>query len=446
MSNDIRALPSLPQFPFLGNILSFRQDRLKFLRDLGSHGDLGVFYLGSYPVVFINSAEYAHGILVQHAQSVEKSLMLRKYMRPLLGNGLLTSENSFHRRQRKLVAPAFQHRHIANYANTISAYTDETQARWHQGQRIDIAQEMMRLTLRVMSQTLFSTDINTEADALGRALTTVLNYSNSVANTLIHIPYHWPIPQHKRVHAAIAQLDTTIQRLIHERRTQPTSTNDLLSVLLQAHDDDDGSFMTDTQVRDELMTLFLAGHETTANALTWTWYLLAHHPHIATKIKDEVDSTVGTRLPTMDDLSKLPYTLQVFKESLRLYPPVYMIARKASQAFELGSYHVPEGMAFVVSPYTIHRRADYFDHPEDFNPDRFDTSHEASIPKNAYIPFSLGPRNCIGNHFAMMEGHLMLAIIAQRMRLLLAPNQRIVPDPSITLRPKGAIHMIVERF
>src|SRR6266699_303503 len=381
-------LPSLPGLPFLGNLLEFRNNRLALLmRVTQRHWDLGIVQLGPRTVVIMNTSELARAVLVEHAEAFEKTPNLRIYGRPLLGNGLLTSESEFHKRQRKLVAPPFQHRRIASYADIMVSYSEQIQQEWGDGETIDIAREMMRLTLWIVGKTLFDADVLGEAEELGKALKVAMQRFNSEMSAVVHIPYTWPTPGNWRVRKAIARLDAIVYQMIEERRRSKEDRGDLLSMLLSARDEDDGSFMSDRQVRDEAMTILLAGHETTAVALIWAWYLLAQHPHVYTRVRDEVDRVLAGRLPTFADLPSLPYTLQVFKESIRLYPPAYGFARQAVRPVTIGNYHLAAGTLIAISPYALHRRPDYFPEPERFDPERFTPEAEQRLPRHAYIPF-----------------------------------------------------------
>lgn len=419
-----------------GNAFSYRSDPLNALLRQGEEcGDMGTYRFGPWWAVMINASEYVHAVLVEHADSFEK-LPSIAFLRPLVGNGLLTSEHEFHHRQRKLVSPAFQHRRIAGYAGLMAEYAERAQQRWADGAPIDIAREMMRLTLSIVGKTLFDAEVLSEADELGAALTIALRYVNKKTSSLLPIPMTWPTPGNWRNRRAIARLDATIYRIIQERRAAGQDKGDLLSILLTAEDEEDGRDMTDTQVRDEAMTIFLAGHETTANALSWTWYLLAQHPDAYARMRGELERVLAGRTPTFADLPNLPYTLQVFKEAMRLYPPAYVIGRYAIRDVDLREHRLPAGTWLIISPYTIHRRRDYFPNPERFEPERFAPEAEKRLPRSAYIPFGGGPRICIGNHFAMMEGQIILATLGQRLRLDLVPGQRIAPEPLITLRPR----------
>ena len=441
------AIPHLHGLPLLGAGLSLQHDRLAFLRRASrAGGEIVHFRLGPREGYFVNSSDLVQEVLVAHAPEVEKAFrLLRGSPLYLLGNGLLTSMNASHKRQRKLIAPAFQPRHIVAYAGCMTSYAEQIQALWADGATIDVAHEMRRLTLWIVGKTLFDADVLAQADDVGAALTTVMRDSNARRHALVQVPATWPTPRNRRLRAARARLDATVYRIIAARRQSGEDRGDLLSVLLRTQDQDDGGFMTDQQVRDEAMTLFLAGHETTANALSWTLYLLAQHPEVYAHVRAEVDLVLQGRTPTVADLAHLPYTLQVLKEALRLYPPAYILLRYVAEPLTLGGHRLPQGAVVVISPYTLHRRPDYFPEPERFDPSRFVPEVEGRLPRYAYLPFGAGPRACIGNHFALMEAHLVLATLAQRVTFELVRGQRVATEPLVTLRPKHGIRMIVRR-
>jgi cytochrome P450 len=439
-------IPRVRGLPVIGNLPEFRRNRLDlYLRVSRECGDIGMYRVGSRTIILLNSAELAQAVLVEHADALEKPRLLRTLTEPVLGNGLLTSQNEFHKRQRKLVAPAFQHRRIAAYADVMAQYAERLQQEWADGANVDVAHEMMRLTLWIVGKTLFDVDVLDEAEELGEALETMMRSFTKQVGSLVPIPPSWPTLGNRRLRRATERLDATIYRIIRERRASGVDRGDLLSILLQSSYEHDGSFMSDRQVHDEAMTLFLAGHETTANALDWSWYLLAQHPEIYARMRTEVDEVLMGRTPTFADLSNLPYTLRVLKEAMRLYPPAPAIGRQAVRPVEIGGYHLPARTLTIVSPYALHRRADYFADPEHFNPDRWTPEMEVRLPRHAYLPFGGGPRICIGNHFAMMEGQIILATLAQRVIFNLVPGQRIKPEPLLTLRPRDGINMIVQR-
>lgn len=443
MSTSVSLLSGKPLF---GNLQEYRNNRLGLLRRASATGShLSAFRVGSRTVLLVNAPHLVQQVLVEQAHRFEKTPLLRRFAGPVLGNGLLTSENEFHKRQRRLVAPAFQHRRIATYAEVMADYTDRMQASWADGEVIDIASEMMRLTLWIVGRTLFDADVLADAEGVGQALSTSMHWFNRQLAAVLPVPLSWPTPRNRQAQRASQHLDAVIYRMIHERRASGADHGDLLSMLLHARDEDDGSFMTDQQVRDEAMTLFLAGHETTAVALAWAHYLLTQHPIAYARLRAEVDTLLAGRLPIQANLAQLPYTLRVVKETLRLYPPAYVFGRMAVQPVELDGDTFPAGSIFLISPYTMHHRADLFPEPERFDPDRWTPEAEARLPRHAYLPFGGGPRVCIGNHFALMEAQIVLATLAQRVIVDLVPGQQIVPEPLVTLRPRDGVRVVVTR-
>ena len=433
-------------YPFVGNLPDYRKDRLSLLRHMADEGDVSGMHFGPFPGILFNKPEHVQSILVEHAYDFDKGIAIHNTFRPVLGDGIFSSEGDFHRHQRKLMAPPFQPRHVASYADIMGHYGEHIQQTWADGATIDVNQHMTNVTMSVIGKALFDADVFTETDELGAAMTVTTEYVSHSLSTLFPPPYSWPTPRNRRTHKAVEVLSNRIQRFIDERRNNPTERNDFLSILLQARDED-GKPMSDEQLMAECLTLFGAGHETTATALSWTWYLLCQHPEIYQRIQEEVDSVLQGRTPTYDDLARLPYCLQVFKEAMRLYPPVYLSSRRALREVEIDGYRVPKERVVLFAPYTLHRREEYFPEPEKFDPERFTSEQEKQLPRYAYLPFGAGPRICIGMYFAMMEGHLLLATIAQRVSFSLVPGQTIVPDPvhHLTLRPAGEVNVIVKR-
>ncbi len=431
--------------PIFGVMRLFQRDRLAVMRALTRRGDDAIVaHFGPFPFYYFNSAELMHAVLVEHTADFDKGYVQHNALRPVLGNGLLISEGDFWRQQRKTLAPSFQPRHIRGYADTMGHYAEAVQAEWADGATINIAQQMMRLTMSIIGKVLFDADVLSESDTLGAAITTSIDYADYASMHLFPLPYDWPTPRNQRTRRAIAVLDSQIQGMIEARRRSGEARDDMLSVLLRAQAED-GSRMTDTQVRDEAVTLFAAGHETTATALAWCFYVLARYPAVYDRLQAEVDTVLQGRTPAAADLPQLPYTLQVFKETMRLYPPAYIISRMSLHDVDVAGYHVEQGRTVLMSPYTLHRRADYFPDPLRFDPERFTPENEKRIPRYAYLPFGAGPRICIGNHFALMEGQLLLAALAQRVRFRLASPERVAADPKITLRQRGGARLIVER-
>jgi cytochrome P450 len=415
-------------------------DRIKLLERTGSrHPDIVSSTLGKRELILINRPDYIHEVLVAQAEKFHKSEQFKQFTKPLLGNGLLLSEDDDHRRNRKLVAPAFVHRRIPEYAKVMLEYTERVMNAWHDGDVIDISTEMMRITLAIAGKTLFGSDVSSDAMEVKDKLTFLNHYAEEQLRLPIHLPFSWPTLRNIRVRKAIASLDAIIYRMIAERRASDSDQGDLLSMLLLARDEDDGTGMSDKQVRDEAMTIFIAGHETTGNATSWMWYALAKHPDIFQKLREEV-STVDN---VLENLHRLPYALQVFKETLRLYPPVYMTVRTATEDVWVDGYRIKKGVAVMISPYLLHRKSDYFSDPERFDPDRFSIENESHIPRSAYLPFGAGPRICIGNQFALMEGQIIAATIARKFTFELASDAPQAMEPLVTLRPKGGIKVRV---
>jgi cytochrome P450 len=444
---EIKSIPFIKGMPFLGNWLEFDRDRLSLLKRIVREcGDVGGINFGPFPAILFNTSDFVHSILVEHAYDFDKGEFLHQAFLPVTGNGLFISEGEFHRAQRKLMAPAFQPRQIVSYADTMVAYAERTQQQWQDGMVVDVGQEMIHLTMSIVGKVLFDADVFTEYDELEWAMATVTLHVTRYLSSLVPAPLSWPTPHNRRTKRAIAVLRERIQKMIEDRRASEQERNDFLSLLLHARGED-GSGMSDEQLRSESLTLFGAGHETTATALTWVWYLLSTHPDAYEKVRQEVDSVLQGRAPTYADLACLPYCLQVLKETLRLYPPAYTFTRVALHDIEIGGYPVHKGETVMVAPYVLHRRPDYFANPEQFEPERFTPEHEKLLPRYAYMPFGAGPRICIGNHFAMMEGHLLLATLAQHVTFELLPEQKVVPDArrTLTIRPKRGLRMRVRR-
>ncbi|QBD82166.1 cytochrome P450 [Ktedonosporobacter rubrisoli] len=441
-------IPDVKESPFVGSLLVHQKDRLNFyLHVAHKYGEVARFHFGNFPALQVTSPKFVHGVLVEHAYDFDKGELMHNAFRPIIGNGLFISEGDFHRRQRKLMAPSFQPRQIMHYADTMVRYGEQIQQGWQEGAVVDIGHEMTRLTMSIVGKALFDADVFTEADELGGAMTLLLQHTSYALSHLFPIPLSWPTPHNWRVKRALTVMDHRIQRMIDERAASSAERNDFLSILLQAREED-GSRMSQRQVRDEALTLFGAGHETTATALTWTWYLLTSHPAIYQRMMDEIDNVLQGRSPGYADLAHLPYTLQVFKEAMRLYPPAYAVSRVALHDIEdIEGYNVRRGETVLVAIYAMHRRSDYFPEPEKFDPERFVPEREKQLPRYAYMPFGAGPRICIGNHFALMEGHLLLATLAQRVAFERIDAQAVKPDPSrsVTIRPDRNMQMRVRR-
>ncbi|HWP42122.1 MAG TPA: cytochrome P450 [Blastocatellia bacterium] len=432
--------------PVVGSLPEFRRDPLNFLLGLArEHGDVALFKLGPQEVYFINHPDYIRDVLVTHNRNFIKSRGLQMAKR-FLGEGLLTSEGEFHRRQRRLAQPAFHRQRINQYAAAMVDYAARTRDRWQDKTTLDISQEMMRLTLAIVGKTLFDADVESEAKEIGRALSDIMKLFNRITMPFPNLLNKLPLPSNFRFLRASRRLDQTIYRIIDQRRASGEDRGDLLSMLLLAQDDEgDRSGMTDRQLRDEAMTIFLAGHETTANALTWIWYLLSQHPEVEAKLHREIDETLEGRLPASDDVPRLRYVDMVFAESMRLYPPAWVMGRQVLSDYPIGKYIAKSGAIILMSPYVMHRDARFYPNPSLFDPERWTPEARAERPKFTYFPFGGGPRVCIGEQFAWMESILVIATLAQRWRFRLAPGFRAEPKPMITLRQRYGMQMQLER-
>lgn len=437
--------PSPDRRPIIGHLAMFRRDPLKFLLDSArDYGDIVYLKFGPQAVYLLNNPDSIRDVLVTNNRNFVKSRGL-EMAKKFLGEGLLTSEGEFHRRQRRLAQPAFHRQRINSYAAVMTDYGDRTRTRWEPGEELDIWQEMMRLTLAIVGKTLFDADVEAEAPQIGAALTEIMQLFERVSNPFAGLLEKLPLPSNFRFLKAKQRLDSTIYRIINERRASGEDRGDLLSMLLLAQDEEgDGGSMTDLQLRDEAMTLFVAGHETTANALTWTWYLLSQHPEIEAKLHSEIDAVLAGRLPTADDVARLRYTEMVFAESMRLYPPAWTMGRRVLADYEVSGYVLPANSIVLVSQWVMHHDPRYFPDPFKFDPERWTVEAREARPKFSYFPFGGGPRVCIGEQFAWMEGALLIATIAQQWRMRLASNQIVEPRAMITLRPKHGMRMVVE--
>ncbi|HMV99203.1 MAG TPA: cytochrome P450 [Acidobacteriota bacterium] len=426
-----------------GNYLAFQRDPLHFFKNLSDkHGDLAHVRLGMEDVIVVNNPDYIKEILVTNHQNFTKSRGLER-AKNLLGEGLLTSEGEFHRRQRRLSQPAFHRDRIASYGAVMVQRALQMRETWHEGVPIDVAQEMMHVTLAIVAKTLFDANVDSEADEIGEALTTSLElFVRFMVMPFGELIQKLPLPANKRFAKAKERLDATIYRIIEERRKSVEDRGDLLSMLLLAQDaEGDGTGMTNEQLRDEVLTLFLAGHETTANALTWTLYLLSQNPEVETKLQAEVDAILNGRTPTVADMPQLKYAEMVLAESMRLYPPAWVIGRRNKAAYQIGDYLIPPRSIFIMSQYVTHRDPRFFDQPEVFDPQRWTPEARSLRPKFSYFPFGGGPRLCIGESFAWMEGILVLATIIQRWQLQLVAGHQVETQALITLRPKHGMKM-----
>lgn len=430
----------------LGSLRPFARDPLGFLTSCArDYGDVVRLRFLTRQVFLLNGLADVEAVLSTQAAKFVKPASLRTPgVRRVMGQGLVTSDGEFWRRQRRLAQPAFHRERIAGYAEVAATETAAAIDRWIPGRVIDLHKEMMALTLRIVARTLFDADVGRDDDAIGLALNTCIEMFATQWTLKGIFLQGLPTRAWRRLQAAAARLDAEVFRIIREHRESGRDRGDLLSMLLRAQDDD-GSGMTDQQLRDEAMTIFLAGHETTANALSWTWHLLMQSPAATAALQAEADTVLGGRLPRFEDLPRLVFAERVIKESMRLYPPVWAVGRQVREAFDAGGYRIPAGAQVVVSQWLLHRDSRWFDQPAEFRPERWTAEFAASLPKYAYLPFSAGPRNCIGSGFAMMEAVVLLTVMASRIQVRAAHGSAVTPFPSITLRPASGVPVVADR-
>jgi cytochrome P450 len=436
--------------PYFGSLGAFQRDPLAYsLQVIEKYGDLARITIVGGESIFVSHPDAVQHILQTNSRNYNKQALDYQMLYPLVGQGLLTSDGETWLRQRRLMQPAFHRQRIAALGEMMVGETLAMLERWQpgvgRGQALAIDQEMMRLTLTIVGKALLSVDLGAEASQFGQAFKQA-NARFGFGN-IFSILLPWlPTRANRQFKSALQVMDSLVTEIIAQRRAHPAAHDDLLSMLLQARDEQTGQGMSDRQLRDELMTILLAGHETTANALTWTFYLLSQHPQEAASLSEEVQRVLGDRPPAVDDLPRLPYTRMVFQEALRLYPPAWSIARRAIQDDELAGYPIPAGSVIHIILYALHRHPRLWEAPHEFRPLRFTEDEVERRHKFAYLPFSTGPRKCIGDYFAMTEGQLILATVAQRYRLALAQGQRVGTAPLITLNPRYGMRMLPERI
>jgi cytochrome P450 len=450
------AIPPGPRLPMLGTLIMPGRDPLAIFTGFAhQYGDIVRFRMSGERAVFINHPDYIRQVLVTDHAKYGKSRALER-ARKLLGDGLLTSDGADHQRKRRQVQPAFHRAQIAAYAETMVESAARMADRWVDGAAIDVSTEMMRLTLSIVARTLFGVDLEAKADTVGRALTNVLETFWLTLLPFSDVIEAFPLNALRKSAAARAELDALIYGMMADRRAHPRTwspirgpqtdpgapPDDVLSMLIRAQWQDDAGGMTDREIRDEAMTLLLAGHETTANALMWTWYLLSQSPHVAARVHDEVDHVLAGRNASAESVEALPYIIRVVTESLRMYPPAWSIGRRAKDPTAIGDYHIPAQSLVFMSQWVMHRDARFYADPAEFLPDRWTPEFRASLPKHAYFPFGGGPRHCIGESFAWMELVLLVATIAQRWDLRLVPGHPVATQPLITLRSRNGMRMI----
>ena len=438
--------PPGPRANYLGEFLKLlATDKLELFGRMAALGDVTQIRIGPRRVAVLTNPEDIKRVLVTNQRAFTKGRALGR-TKMLLGEGLLTAEGDFHLRQRRLVQPAFHRERFSAYGATMVHYAERMQARWHDGDVRDMHADMMHLTLAIAGKTLFDADIERDARDVEEAMELSLRMFNYAILPGGQLLEHVPLPWVRRLHAARGRMDALIFRLIAERRAGGTDRGDLLSMLISARDaEGDGRGMSDRQLRDEVVTLLMAGHETTANALTWSWHLLAQHPLVEAELHRELDTVLAGRAPTPADLPRLTYTRAVLAESMRLRPPAWTLERSAQEDFEAGGYTIRRGAIVLLPQYFVHRdRRWWGDDADRFVPGRWSAEAQASRPKFSYFPFGAGTRICVAEHFAWMEGTLVMATIAQRWRIRTVSQAPVLLEPLVTLRPKGGLRMRIE--
>ncbi len=442
-----RLMPGPEGTLFFGSLFDAWRDPIGLFLRAQSYGPVCRFRFGPYTYVALNDPACVRHVLVDNPKNYTKSRNYRG-LKLVVGDGLLTSEGEFWKRQRRLTQPAFHRERLAGFADTMAQATHAMLDTWpgegDEPRTLDVHAEMMALTFRIVGLTLLSVDLAGDAEVTGEALTIALEWANDYVESLVPIPPWVPTPKNVRFKKAARTLDGVVLRVIEERRKSGERKNDLLQMLMEVKDEDSGEVMNDRQLKDELMTLVLAGHETTANALAFTFYLLSRHPEVARRARAEVREALGDRDPTLADLPKLGYVRQIIDESMRLYPPAWAFERQAIADDEIGGFPVRAGTLIGVSPFTLHRDPAHWTNPEGFDPERFAPSEggAAARPKYAYLPFGGGPRVCIGSSFALMEAQIVVAMVLARARLDLLPGARLELDAKVTLRPRGGLPMV----
>ena len=440
--------PSRPLGPFR-YLKQIRDDQIAVFSRDDFVNDIGITKLLGQHFFLLNSPDYIKYVLLTNSENYPKSRLNRQLLRPVLGDGLLTSGGEFWRRQRRIAAPAFHHRRLSALAGTITQCAEEMIERWRSADdrrgAPDISVEMTALAMQIVTRTLFSRDIVGSVHELGKAISVIVkSLGKPSIIDLVGLPEWLPRRRDSKTVEAIAAVERTIYDIIAERRANPSETRDLLSMLLEARDEETGEGMTDRQLRDEAMTLFAAGHETTGTALTWTWYLLSQHPEVERRLHEELRIVLGGRTPSFGDLEALTFTRMVFEEAMRLFPPVIAFNREALSDDVIDGQKIPAGAMVKISPYVTHRNPKLWPNPSRFDPDRFMPDRARVRYRYSYLPFGGGPRICIGNSFAMMEAQLILATVAQAFRLQLLPGHPVEAKGQATLRPRWGLLMTLQ--
>lgn len=429
--------------PFFGNMLQMQHNQLAFVERMQqTYGDMATIHLGPRKMVFLFRPEHIRYVLTENPRSFTSLQSAGGDLAEVLGEGLLTIEGETHRQQRRLVQPAFHRKRVESYADVMVQYTREMVETWHAGEEIDISNAMQQLTLRIVARTLFALEMLSQVNELGQHFDATVKHRRSVVARLLNLYIDLPFTGYGKRMAAKRAIEAFVYQLIEQRQAEGRDVGDVLSMLLSAQDE--GLTLSPSQIRDHVMTFVAAGHETTANALTWTFYLLSQNPQAREKLLNELHRVLGGRLPTVDDLPNLPYTEWVITESMRFYPPVWMIGRRAAVDIDLGGYHFPAGTSFLLSQWALHRDPAIWHDPLTFRPERWNPEQGEKVPTWAYFPFGGGPRICIGMPFAQLEAKLLLITILQRYTPQLVPGFAVTLQPRVTLRPRDGLRMILE--
>jgi len=442
-----RIAPGPPGYPLVGNLLEFRHDVLKLGVDAArDYGDVVRFRLGPHVIHLINHPNHVEHVLVHNQANYDRATRSAAQIALVCGQSLLTTSGAIWLRERRLVQPALQQRSVGAFVSIMTSATAAMLDRWsshaRDGRPLDVASELSRLTYTIVGKALFGADVSRDADVVERALSTLLDLTYERLERLINLPLWIPSPGNRRFHEARLAIDRVVYRIIRERREGHRDHADLLAHLLRAVDDGGSRGMTSTQLRNETLTLLLSGHETTASALSWTLFLLATHPEIERRLRSEVAAVIGkAREPSLEEISHLEYTGMVLNEALRLYPPIWVLERRAIAGDVIGGYHIPAGSTVVVSPFILHRHEAFWPDPGSFDPERFAGAQTAGRPAHAYLPFGAGPHQCVGAHFAALEARIILVMLTQRYRLELMPDPPVEPKAGITLRLRHGLHM-----
>jgi len=442
-----RIAPGPPGYPLVGNLFEFRHDVLKLgVNAARTYGDVVRFRLGPHVIHLINHPNHVEHVLVHNQANYDRATRSAAQIALVCGQSLLTTSGAIWLRERRLVQPALQYRSVGAFVSIMTSATAAMLDRWSShasdGRPLDVASELSRLTYTIVGKALFGADVSRDAEVVERALGTLLDLTYARLERLINLPLWVPSPGNLRFHEARLAIDRVVYRIINERRERHEDQADLLAHLLRAVDDGGDRGMTSTQLRNETLTLLLSGHETTASALAWTLFLLSTHPEIERRLRSEVAAVIGdAREPSLEDISHLEYTGMVLNEALRLYPPIWVLERRAIAGDVIGGYHIPAGSTVVVSPFILHRHEAFWPDPGSFDPERFAAPQAAGRPAHAYLPFGAGPHQCVGAHFAALEARIILVMLVQRYRLELMPDPPVEPKPGITLRLRHGLQM-----